>query len=692
VLLIVNLLVFKAMSHPVHITALDSLQTILTTAKQDTDKVKVWLEISNRAACKDTVYSLNTAKSALLLAEKAGWERGQVLALKRIGDIYFFCINDYQRSFIYCSRSSAIAKSIADSFDLAVAYNTIGAIYENAQKYDSSLTYYRKSLELNKDPDRQTNLLGNSGNVYNDLGDFLHALDCYEQALKINEELLSKNNKNKADSLTRLGLLLTIGDIYVSMSQYNNALENYQSALKITEILKRKDLKIWALTKIGTLYNIRKDFANAMQYYVKSLAISDSLDGHYRRSNILNAIANVGIATGDYAKALQYADEARDIVEKKNDLQLLPKVYTTLGIVYTKIHDYPKSVAYYLKAIEICETTKAIADEKDTWEALSNTYVLMHQTDKAFAAYRHFITLRDSVYNVDKVKELTRIEMEEAYGRKQVQDSLVQAKKDVAVQLHIQRQRWAIYGGFAGLALVLLLSFVIYRNYAQERKAVTAITKANKTISEQKQVSETLLLNILPADVADELKARGKVKAKLYDNVSVLFTDFVNFTIASERMSPEELIEELHTCFEAFDNIVGKYKIEKIKTVGDAYVAVSGLPNANPSHAADMIRAAIEIRDFITTRKKEIGDNTFGIRIGINSGKLVAGIVGVKKFAYDIWGDTVNTAARMEQTGMEGKINISSTTYQLVKDEIACTYRGEIDAKNKGKLKMYFVD
>ncbi|MBK9249809.1 MAG: adenylate/guanylate cyclase domain-containing protein [Ignavibacteria bacterium] len=172
----------------------------------------------------------------------------------------------------------------------------------------------------------------------------------------------------------------------------------------------------------------------------------------------------------------------------------------------------------------------------------------------------------------------------------------------------------------------------------------------------------------------------------------MLFTDFKSFTKVSEQLSPQELVDELHTCFKAFDEICGKYSIEKIKTIGDAYLAVCGLPLADEIHAENVVNAALEIREFMKNRREDLGAKTFEIRIGINSGSVVAGIVGVKKFAYDIWGDTVNTAARMEQNSEAGKINISETTYSLVKDQFTCEYRGEIDAKNKGKLAMYFVE
>jgi class 3 adenylate cyclase len=217
----------------------------------------------------------------------------------------------------------------------------------------------------------------------------------------------------------------------------------------------------------------------------------------------------------------------------------------------------------------------------------------------------------------------------------------------------------------------------------------------NVELKQEKDRSESLLLNILPAEVAGELKEKGSAEAKLFENVTVLFTDFKDFTRASERLTPQQLVNELDACFKAFDGIIGKYNLEKIKTVGDAYLAVAGLPLANSNHAVDMVNAALEIRNFMLGRKSQFAQppiETFEIRIGLNSGQVVAGIVGIKKFAYDIWGDTVNTAARMEQNGEAGKVNISQTTYVLVKDKFNCTHRGKIEAKNKGEIDMYFVE
>ncbi len=232
----------------------------------------------------------------------------------------------------------------------------------------------------------------------------------------------------------------------------------------------------------------------------------------------------------------------------------------------------------------------------------------------------------------------------------------------------------------------------------ENRKTEIEIQKSeielqNQDLEFERQKSEKLLLNILPEEIARELKDSGKSDSKKFDNVSVLFTDFKDFTKLAETISSTELIEELNYCFKEFDQIIFKYGIEKIKTIGDAYMAVSGLPVEDENHAVKMVEAALEIRDFMESyiqRRKAEGKSYFEMRIGINSGKVVAGIVGIKKFAYDIWGDTVTIASRMETNGVIGKINISQNTYELVKDHFDLEYRH--DESDEENVKMYFAE
>jgi class 3 adenylate cyclase len=226
-----------------------------------------------------------------------------------------------------------------------------------------------------------------------------------------------------------------------------------------------------------------------------------------------------------------------------------------------------------------------------------------------------------------------------------------------------------------------------------ERTAEVVEEKAE--VERQKEKSDELLLNILPSEVAEELKEKGYTTAKSFDEVTVLFSDIKGFTSVAEKMTAQELVEEINTYFSAFDNIIEKNGLEKIKTIGDAYIAAGGLPEKNSATAQNVVAAAIAMQLVVEKLKQEriaSGKAYFELRIGIHTGPVVAGVVGIKKFQYDFWGDTVNLAARMEQSGIPGKINISQHTYDGVKDQFNCVHRGKIEAKNKGEIDMYFVE
>jgi adenylate cyclase len=221
--------------------------------------------------------------------------------------------------------------------------------------------------------------------------------------------------------------------------------------------------------------------------------------------------------------------------------------------------------------------------------------------------------------------------------------------------------------------------------------------KSRAAIQQEKEVSEGLLHNILPKEVAAEIKAKGYADVRDFPNATVLFTDFKGFTALSEKLASAELVAEIDHCFKAFDGIMGKYSIEKIKTIGDAYMAAGGLPDPVKGHPVEVVRAALEMQAFMRSYKAErmaAGRLFFEMRLGIHTGPVIAGIVGVKKYAYDIWGDTVNTASRMESSGEVGKVNISAVTYELVKNEtdLAFVPRGMVQAKGKGEMTMYFVE
>jgi len=237
---------------------------------------------------------------------------------------------------------------------------------------------------------------------------------------------------------------------------------------------------------------------------------------------------------------------------------------------------------------------------------------------------------------------------------------------------------------------------ILHQSIIEHGEAVEdQLSETNFELGREKKKADDLLLNILPNETADELKRWGVSPARLYESVTVMFTDFRGFTQISEQLSPQRVVSELDLCFRAFDDITSRYQIEKIKTIGDSYMCVGGLPKENRTHPRDVVNAALEMQRYMAVLKREkmkVGDPYFEMRVGIHTGPVVAGIVGYKKFAYDLWGDTVNTASRMESAGEIGKVNISGATYALVQRWFECNYRGKVAAKNKGEIDMYFAE
>jgi adenylate cyclase len=251
----------------------------------------------------------------------------------------------------------------------------------------------------------------------------------------------------------------------------------------------------------------------------------------------------------------------------------------------------------------------------------------------------------------------------------------------------------------AGVVLFLVIQFAIYKSlesrFKKKQKVLEdLLNKRNDELKKENEKTEALLANVLPKNTADEIMSKGKATKAKYNFVTVLFSDIQGFTQIAEEMNPEVLIDELDKFFFHFDSVVEKYRIEKIKTIGDAYMCAGGIPERNRTNPVEVIMAALEMQQYMNKLKESSllqGMKYWDIRIGIHTGTVIAGVVGHKKLSYDIWGDTVNTASRMESSGEGGKINISGTTYEFVKDFFICEHRGKMPVKYKGELDMYFV-
>ncbi len=551
----------------------------------------------------------------------------------------------------YGEQALAIADSLQWKLFMARANSSLGANYFSLSRFSDAYDYWQRALKIHESINFKPGIarhLHNIGNVFFSQGDYLKAQDYYLKGLKKYEEL--KNNQDISHSYTALG------KVYEAMRDLPRALEYHNKALAMDEAMKMRNGIAEDLMNIGSVYGAMRQYDKALTYLFRSLEARRSTDD-------------------DKGLAQTYSIIGRTLLRSAQD---------SVGGNKSNSANLPRAIAYLDSAIQIDKKTGFLDDLQRSSFYLSETQEVMKNYREALSNYKQATMLKDSIYSSSSNARIFNIERKEEIDAKNHEITLA--------NLEVARKKTESMYFIAGIvllvaivALLILVARSAARNYANQKRS-------NQVITAEKQKSEDLLLNILPQEVADELKEKGSAEAKLFDNVTVFFSDFVGFTKVSERLTPKELVNELNVCFSEFDGIMNKYGIEKIKTVGDAYLAVSGLPVPHEDHAQRIIRAANEVKNFMAQRKALYGDRSFEIRIGVHSGNVVAGIVGVRKFAYDIWGDTVNTAARMEQNSEAGRINISESTYTLVKNDFKCTYRGKIQAKNKGELSMYFVE
>jgi len=459
-----------------------------------------------------------------------------------------------------------------------------------------------------------------------------------------------------------------LGMAYNEQGMYDKALDFAKQSLEMCSTLDDKNSAAVSLGIIGSVYFAQSDYDQALDYFQQALYTAEEIKNQQGIADALNNVALVYENKKDFGKALAYHLRSMSLEKEMGDIRGIAASYHNIGLVYQGMGKFAVAIQYLDSCIALAKQGDDNFYLKESYNTLASLYADIGNFEKAYRTRLLYAQLNETLMSQENKKQFA--EMNAKYETEKKDNEIGLLNKD-------REKQKIIRNGFIGGFIVMLLFAGVFfwqRNH----------------IKKGKKRSDELLLNILPEETAEELKAKGYAEAKQYENVTVLFTDFVGFTIAGERMTPTELVSELHTCFKAFDEIITRYDIEKIKTIGDAYMAVCGLPAMDEQHAEKIVLAALEINQFINVRRQQLGDRTFGIRIGIHSGPVVAGIVGVKKFAYDIWGDTVNTASRLESSGEAGKINISGATYALVKDKFNCTHRGKIQAKNKGEVDMYF--
>jgi adenylate cyclase len=587
------------------------------------------------------------------------------------------------------SLTKAIASAPNDSAKAGIlgllshAYHTIDP--------DAGIKYgedgYKLALKhnLKAESAQAANALGNN---YRTKSDYPKALEYYFEALKTNEEI-----QNQSAIGQNLG---NIGIVYKAQNDYPKAIEYYNKAIAIFEKLQDKKSIAINVGNAGIIYNIQKNYPKALEYQNRALSINKGLNNKKGMAYNLGNIGLIYANQADYTNALIYVTQALDLNRSLNNKKGVANNLANIGSFYydMALRESGNRKLYLQKAEENLDAALKEAHElgdlhnlEEINFILSQAFELSGNGEAALNHYKEHIKFRDSVFSAKNTEKITGLITQRELDIRD-RDILIKNKQIELDKLAVAKKRNERVFYISGIVLLVLIIAIIVRSFLNQ-------VRSNKLLRIEKQRSDELLLNILPSETAEELKKYGKTAAKSYDLVTVLFADFKGFTLVAEKMSPEELVNQIDRYFQAFDEITARHGLEKIKTIGDAYLCVGGLPDPAKGGPENVIRAAMEMQLYIAGLKLEKTLQSlpyFEARIGIHTGPVVAGVVGIKKFAYDIWGDTVNTAARMEQHSEQGKINISSTTYDLIKNKFECTYRGRIEAKNKGEVDMYFVE
>lgn len=580
---------------------------------------------------------------------------------------------------------------------LAIINNNIGYNFTFLDQHDKAIKYFLLALSAyengvisaTNNPTSQLDLAAlytNIGITYNNLEDPKNAINFLQQAIK--------SNSPKSSKISNAYLQHMIATIYLNHGDLYNALRF--NDLAILNSRKRKELPVLS-NAYNTAAEIQKqlyDYELALDFYQKHFAIRDSLalEDRFRKQQLLQTQLLLEKSEKEI-KLLLINEQIKD--QAISTLQF-EKKYLASEAEKLKL----ESAKMSLEADQQQKELLLLKNEQEIKDAnLRNSQLQAQKAQQELDFIQIRLLAEQKDREVEEAKQQKKLAQMEAYNaeteKKKAEQAAELSKKNQSIaELQLEQAetfRQFIYGLGALLALVfiMILSAWYYARVANRR-----LEAKNKEIEEERRKSENLLLNILPVETANELKSTGIATPKEYAKVTVLFADFSNFTKISEQLSAEQLIRELNECFRAFDEITEQHGLEKIKTIGDGYMCAGGIPIANETNPTDAIKAAIKMQQFMKSRLKDktkAGIPYWNMRIGIHTGHVIAGVVGTKKFAYDIWGDTVNIASRMESSCDNGKINISASTRQFVNGTFEYDFRGEVEVKHGNKVGMYFV-
>lgn len=566
----------------------------------------------------------------------------------------------------------------------SILYNNLGRQYATLHEYPKAIEYFEKAeLQCVYIPcDYPDVLYANMGIALHNIGNTNRGI---EYLLKARAILV-----NRKDDVALANLEHLLAGVYFKSNDLYNAISHNNIAIDLAKETEQANVLAEAYKTAADLYHELYDFEKAFEFYKNYLNLVDSvrLEEQVRQQRLNQQRSLLSEAEGQikYLIARQnYKDLELD--QERFERERLALLNKNLELESRQKED--KILLYQAqKDVDLAKQNELASE---AWRArqellLAAKELSVEKRDREISELKR----KDDIERTRQMVDSTRRAQEVAILRKD---------KDIA-DLRLGQQDTFRRFVFGLGSLLLLMLGMLALGWAFARRTNNRLNKQNRKIqaqnleiAEERHKSDRLLRNVLPVEIAQELKTKGYASPRYYDSVTVVFTDFVNFTRLSATLAPEELIDALDECFLAFDEICEQHGLEKIKTIGDAYMCAGGIPIPNGTHPSDAVDAAVEMLEWLDHRNRENPNAIFQeMRIGVHTGPVVAGVIGKNKFAYDIWGDAVNLAARLEQHGVSGKINISAQTADAIKDRYKVTYRGVKEVYNKDPMDMFFID
>jgi len=615
---------------------------------------------------KDPTKGVQELEKLLNEATKEGNTEAIIQSHVNLG-LGYLKLNAYETTMQHFQTSYAMSLEADNSRLAGHSKNGYGMVWLTLNDYTKALQSFQQSLDYfsqAKDQQGIAYATSNLGAVYDALGNYDLALEHYLEAARINESL---DNKEEIASNYN-----NIGSIHSSQNNFEIAFEYFTKAITIFEELDSKEGLSYTYSNLGHFFSHYNYIDEAYGFYLKALRLNVELDNKVDLANSFNNIAHIFEQKENYDKAVEYYENALMIYQELDNLKGAINITNNLGTIEFKRRNFERALELHISAFEASKTLNYNKGLESSIFNLSMDYEALGRTAEAIDFKSLYIELQKVIFSEEQNENIANAQI--VYETEKKDAEIEQKAEEIKEQsARVKRQLIVIGIAIAIIFTVACLGYLIHK---------------------ERQKSEKLLLNILPKKVADDLKTHGKTEPENFENCSVFFSDIVGFTSTSETLEPKYLIEELSDIFTTFDSIMESYGCERIKTIGDAYMAVSGMPVPEEKHAENMIDASLDILDALKKRGERAEIN-WRIRIGINSGNIVGGVVGVKKYLYDVFGDTINTASRMESNSEPMRLNISSSTYDIIKDrtdKYSFTEREPLDVKGKGLLKMYFVD